>query len=56
MDNRMMEQSYRVAGHVFSLKMDEGNTLWTSMENYSPFIYEGPDECIFTLELVPSLE
>lgn len=56
MDNRMMEQSYRVAGHVFSLKMEEGDTLWTSLGNYAPFIYEGSDERIFTLELVPSLE
>ena len=56
MDNRMMEQSYRVAGHVFSLKMEDDDTLWTSIANYTPFIYEGSEERIFTLELVPSLE
>ena len=56
MDTRIREQSYRVAGHVFSLKMDDDDTLWTSIGNYTPFIYEGSEERIFTLELVPSVE
>ncbi len=51
----MLTKSYRVAGHVFSLKMDESDSVWTSMGNYVPFIFEESDERIFSLEFVRSL-
>ena len=50
------ECSYRVAGHVFSLRMDKGDRVWTDLDNYSPFAFEGDCERVFTLELVPDLE
>ena len=56
MDTGTLEQSFRVAGHVFSLKMDEGDTLWTELDNYGPFVYEGEEERIFTLEVVSKVE
>ena len=52
----MLEKSYRVAGHVFSIRMDEGEKLWSTLGNYSPFAHEGDDGRIFTLELVPSVD
>ena len=52
----MLERSYNVAGHVFSLRMDEGDKLWTVLDNYSPFACERGDGAVFTLELVPGLE
>ena len=52
----MQEKSYRVAGHVFSLRLDEGDKLWSALGNYDPFAFEGDDERIFTLGLVPNVD
>ena len=56
MDMQMQERSYRVAGHVFTLRMDEGERLWTALENYTPFACDGGDDAVFTLELVSGFE
>lgn len=49
------EQSCKVAGHVFSLRMDKDDALWSALDNYSPFLYNGGEESVFTLELVQDL-
>ena len=51
----MQKKSYRVAGHVFSLAMDEGEKAWEALGNYSPFSCPEGDG-IFSLELVSDLE
>lgn len=44
----MRTRSHEVAGHVFSLEMEEDSPLWGSLSNYEPFIVDAasPD---FTL-------
>lgn len=49
------EQSYKVADHVFSLRMDKDDALWSDLDNYSPFLYNGGEESVFTLELFQDL-
>ena len=49
------EQSYKVADHVFSIRMDKDDALWSDLDNYSPFLYNGGGESVFTLELVQNL-
>ena len=53
---QIKEKSYKVAGHVFSLKMDEGEKLWNVLDNYSPFECEVIPDPVFTLELVEKVE
>ena len=49
------EESYKVAGHVFSLRMNQEDELWSDMTNYSPFLYQGDEGRAFSLELVKDL-
>lgn len=56
MDSQMQERSFKVAGHIFSLRMDEKEALWSALDNYAPFMFEGDGERIFTLELVQDLD
>ena len=49
------EQSYKVADHVFSIRMDKDDALWSDLDNYSPFLYNGGEESVFTLELFQDL-
>ena len=49
------EQSYKVAYHVFSLRMEQEDDLWADMNNYAPFLYKGDEERVFSLELVNDL-
>lgn len=49
------EQSYKVADHVFSIRMDKDDAQWCALDNYSPFLYNGGEESVFTLELVQDL-
>ena len=49
------EQSYKVADHVFSIRMDKDDALWSDLDNYSPFLYNGGEESVFTLDLVQDL-
>ncbi len=49
------EQSYKVADHVFSIRMDKDDALWSDQDNYSPFLYNGGEESVFTLDLVQDL-
>ena len=56
MDLQMQERFYRVAGHVFSLRMDEGERLWKGLDNYAPFACEAGEEPVFSLELVSGFE
>lgn len=49
------EQSYKVADHVFSIRMDKDDAQWSALDNYSPFLYNGGEESVFTLELVQDL-
>lgn len=49
------EQSYKVADHVFSIRMGKDDAQWSALDNYSPFLYNGGEESVFTLELVRDL-
>ena len=49
------EQSYKVADHVFSIRMGKDDAQWSALDNYSPFLYNGGEESVFTLELVQDL-
>ena len=49
------EQSYKVACHVFSLRMGQEDDLWADLNNYAPFLYKGDEERAFSLELVNDL-
>lgn len=49
------EQSYKVADHVFSIRMGKDDALWSDLDNYSPFLYNGGEESVFTLELFQDL-
>ena len=45
-----MKKSYKVAGHVFSVVIPDGDAQWDRMQNYKPFeTADCPDE-IFSLE------
>ena len=52
---RIKEESFKVAGHVFSLRMDQEEEMWRDLDNYSPFLYQGEGERVFSLELVEDL-
>ena len=50
-----MKKSYCVAGHVFSVVMDEGDGLWGEMGQYAPFVLaDGAEDRndMFILEVV----
>lgn len=49
------EQSFKVAGHVFSLRMDQEDDLWAGLNNYAPFLYNGDEKRAFSLELVKDM-
>ena len=49
------EQSYKVADHVFSIRMGKDDAQWSALDNYSPFLYNGGEESVFALELVQDL-
>lgn len=51
----LTSRSYRVAGHVFKLEMEDGCPLWTDLPNYAPFECEAA-EPLFTLTVVDALE
>ena len=52
-----LTRTYKVAGHRFSLSMDEGSAVWKSLGNYGPFVCKdcGPDP-VFSLEVVDNLD
>lgn len=50
------EKSYKVAGHVFTLKMDAEEVLWNALGNYEPFVCETGSDSVFSLELVQSVQ
>ena len=52
----ILKKKYKVAGHVFSVSMDEGDDVMKGLGNYDPFIYEGDQDELFSLEIVPDLE
>lgn len=52
---QIQERSYKVAGHIFSLRMKAEDGMWALLDNYAPYLYEGDGERIFTLELVGNL-
>ena len=45
-------QAYRVAGHVFTLEMDEGE-IWDLLGCYEPFRTEDHEDPVFTLTVDP---
>lgn len=49
------EQSYKVADHVFSIRMGKDDAQWSALDNYFPFLYNGGEESVFALELVQDL-
>lgn len=50
-----MEQKFKVAEHIFSLRMRDESPLWHHIDNYLPFKVEG-GEPIFSLEVVKELD
>ena len=51
------QKTCRVAGHLFSLSLDEGSEAWGSLGNYSPFFVDvTPGDEIFDLEVVEDLD
>lgn len=48
-----MTKHYKVAGHVFSLTLTDGCTLWPRLGQYAPFETEGVTEPVFSMELLP---
>lgn len=50
-----MIKSFKVAGHVFSLKMADDNPRWGLLGQYDPFEVSGNEASEFTLEVVDSL-
>ena len=52
---QIKEESFKVAGHVFSLRMDQEEEMWMDLDNYAPFLYHGVGERVFSLELVEDL-
>ena len=52
----LVKRSYKVAGHVFSLSLEEGDRAWEALGNYDPFLCEDDSEALFSLEVVPDME
>ena len=52
----LVKRSYRVAGHVFSLSLEEDDKAWGALGNYDPFLCEDDSEELFRLEVVPEME
>lgn len=51
-----VKKTYCVAGHLFSLSLEEGDNTWDSLANYEPFVVSGTGEVLFSLELVQGFE
>ena len=51
----LTSRSYKVAGHVFRLEMEEGSPLWNIIPNYKPFECDAA-EPLFVLTVEDSLE
>ena len=49
----MKKKDYCVAGHVFSVVMDEGEGLWSEMGQYEPFVLAGGEagDALFVLDV-----
>lgn len=52
----LVKRSYGVAGHVFSLSLEEEDKAWGALGNYDPFFIEDDSEALFSLEVVPEME
>jgi len=50
-----MTISYKVAGHVFQLTMPDACGIWKYLGQYGPFVCDGAEDPLFTLELVESV-
>lgn len=50
-----MRKSFNVAGHVFSVSIPQGYSLWKKMRQYAPFEVDNIDNPIFEIELVEAL-
>lgn len=44
-------QKYQVAGHVFGIEFPDEYDMQAYLQPYQPFIYEGEDECLFSLKV-----
>ncbi len=47
-----MKKTYQVAGHAFSVEMDENMPVWKEMKQYAPFATEVVDKVVFTMRVV----
>lgn len=47
-----MKRIYQVAGHKFAVSMPETDKAWEELEHYAPFLTDGDDGCVFTLDLI----
>lgn len=45
-----MKKTYKVAGHKFAIVMPDGSSDWDNMGNYTPFLVEDADDCLFRVE------
>ena len=52
----LKKESYKVAGHVFSLSMDEDSAVWERLGNYTPFKCDGDEDDLFSVEVVSELD
>lgn len=55
--NRLMtvSQTYLVAGHLFSIEMEDSLARWNELENYEPFKHES-QEGLFRLKVVKDVD
>lgn len=49
-----MTKSFKVAGHVFSLTLQDGSPLWEKLGQYDPFLVDSGDS-LFEVRLTEEL-
>lgn len=50
-------KTYKVAGHRFRVEMDKESPIWGRMEeSYGPFLHDGQDELLFSVNVCDSME
>ena len=50
-----MKKVYKVAGHKFAIVMPDNDIAWNEIQKYDPFLTEGDDDCIFSVELIEEM-
>jgi hypothetical protein len=47
-----MKKYFKVAGHVFSVEMEENVPVWEEMTQYAPFATDAVDDVVFSMRVV----